>query len=351
MNIGAIKERGPFDRRVAMTPAIVRRLAGAGHTVWVESGAGDGARFSDPEYLAAGAQIGYSPAEVIQRVELLAKISRPTAEELKLCVPHTAVMAFYHMAVADRALLEGLAERCLTAIGCEIIQQENGRLPVLAAVSEIAGHMMVPIAAHLLRSSSGGRGILLGGTPGVPPARVVVIGAGSVGFAAIRGLAAANARVIAFDRDPDRLRHVIEHVAGVETCLADEVSVAEALTTADVAIGATLVAGTRSARVVTKAMVERMKPGSAIIDVSIDQGGCVETSRPTTLAEPTFVYKNVTHFCVPNFTADLGCSSSVAISQALLPYLMAIADCGMEAALDRCPDLRRGTYTLGGRRL
>src|ERR1022692_1137950 len=182
MNIGIIRERGPFDRRVALTPPVVRRLASAGHSVWVEKGAGDGAMYTDTEYLRAGAQIAYSPEEVIGRAELLAKIGRPTGAELNCCAPGMVLMAFYHMAVADRGLVETLAERSLTAIGCEVIQQEDGRLPVLAAISEIAGQMTVPIAAHLLRSSSGGRGILLGGTPGVPPAQVVVLGAGTVGF-------------------------------------------------------------------------------------------------------------------------------------------------------------------------
>ena len=351
MNIGVIRERGLYDRRVCLTPPVVRRLAEAGHTVWVETGAGEGAMYSDDEYIRAGAQIAYSPAEVIQRADLLPKISRPTAEELGLARPNMTLMAFYHMAVADRALLDKIAERCLTAIGCEIIQQEDGRLPVLAAVSEVAGQMTTAIAAHLLRSSSGGRGILLGGTPGVPPARVVVLGAGAVGFAAARGAAAAGARVTAFDRDPGKLRHVMEHVPGVETCLADPDAIAEAVASADVLIGAILVAGTRAAHIVTRAMVERMKPGSAVIDVAIDQGGCIETSRPTTLADPTFVYKNVTHFCVPNFTADLGRSSSIAIAQAMLPYLLSIAKHGVEGAIEKCPDLRRGVYTLGGRRL
>jgi alanine dehydrogenase len=351
MNIGVIRERGAFDRRVALAPAVVRRLAGAGHTVWVEAGAGDGAHFGDPEYIRAGAQIGYSPAEVIQRAELLPKISRPTPTELALCRPETCVMAFYHMAVADRALVDALAERRVTAVGCETIQQDDGCLPVLAAVSEIAGQMTVPIAAHLLRSSSGGRGILLGGTPGVPPARVVVIGVGAVGLAAVRGAAAAGARVTAFDRDPRKLHRAMERVPGIETALADEVAIGEALAEADVAIGCILVAGARSPHVVTRAMVERMKPGSSIIDVSIDQGGCVETSRPTTLADPTFVCNQVTHFCVPNFTADLGRSSSVAISQAMLPYLLSIARHGVEGAIGKCPDLARGVYTLAGRRL
>ena len=303
MNIGVIRERGPFDRRIALTPAVVRCLTGAGHTVWVETGAGDGAMFCDNEYLRAGAQIAYSPAEVLQRAGLVAKISRPTAEEIRLCPPGAALMAFYHMAVANKELLDAMAERSLTAIGSEIVQLENGRLPVLAAVSEIAGQMTIPIAAHLMRSSSGGRGILLGGTPGVPPAHVVILGVG-----------------------------------------------AESLVTADVLIGAVLIAGTRAPHVVTRAMVERMKPGSAIIDVSIDQGGCVETSRPTTLAEPTFAWHGVTHFCVPNFTADLGRSSSVAIAQAMLPYLLTLAERGVDAAIDACSDLRRGLYLLRGRR-
>ncbi len=349
MNIGVLRERGPFDRRVALTPPVVRRLTASRHTVWVEHAAGDGAMFSDNEYLRAGAQIAYSPADVIQRVDLLPKIARPTPDELALCRPHMTVLAFYHMAVAGNALLDDLAARCLTAIGCEIIGQDDGALPVLSAISEIAGRMTVPIAAHLLRSSSGGRGILLGGTPGVPPARVVVLGAGTVGFAAIRSAAAAGARIAAFDRDPRKLRHVVEQVPGVETCLADEDAIAEAVGAADVVIGAVLVAGTRTPHVVTRSMIESMKPGSAVIDVSIDQGGCVETSRPTTLGEPVFVYRGVTHFCVPNFTADLGRSSSVAIAQAMLPYLLSIARHGVETAVEKCPELARGVYLLRGR--
>ena len=350
MNIGIIRERGAFDRRVALTPPVVRRLSGAGHTVWVETGAGDGAMYSDTEYQRAGAQIAWSPEEAIGRAELLAKIGRPTCAELNSCAPEMVLMAFYHMAVADRAMVDTLAERNLTAIGCEVIQQEDGRLPVLAAISEIAGQMTVPIAAHLLRSSSGGRGILLGGTPGVPPARVVVLGAGAAGFAAARSAAASGARVTAFDRDPRKLRHMMEHVPAVETCLADEDAIGETVAGADVVIGAILVAGMRPPHVVTRAMVERMKKGSAIIDVAIDQGGCIETSRPTTIVEPTFTYKGVTHFCVPNFTADLGRSASMAVAQAMLPYLLTIAKHGVDSAIAKCPELARGVYTLRGRR-
>jgi alanine dehydrogenase len=179
---------------------------------------------------------------------------------------------------------------------------------------------------------------------------VVVLGAGAVGFAAARTAARSNARVIAFDRDPRKLRHMMEHVPAVETCLADEDAIAEAVAGADVVIGAILVAGKRTSHVVTRAMVEQMKKGSAVIDVAIDQGGCIETSRPTTIAEPTFAYKGVTHFCVPNFTADLGRSASVAVAQAMLPYVLTIAKHGLEGALQKCTELARGVYTLRGRR-
>jgi alanine dehydrogenase len=306
--------------------------------------------YTDTEYQRAGALIAYSPEEVIGRAELLAKIGRPTTAELDRCTPGMVLMAFYHMAVAGRELVDTLAERSVTAIGCEVIEQEDGRLPVLAAISEIAGQMTVPIAAHLLRSSSGGRGILLGGTPGVPPARMVVLGAGAVGFAAARTAARSGARVMAFDRDPRRLRHIADRAPTVETCLADEDAIAEAIAGADVVFGAILVAGTRPPHVVTRAMVERMKNGSAIIDVAIDQGGCIETSRPTSISEPTFCYQGVTHFCVPNFTADLGRSASVALGQAMLPYLLTIATHGVDGALEKCPELARGVYTLRGRR-
>jgi alanine dehydrogenase len=348
VNIGVIRERSAFDHRVALTPAVVHRLAEAGHMVWLEAGAGDGALFRDPEYIHAGAHIAYAPEEVIQRSELLAKISAPSAAEVRQCPPGMAMMAFFHMAVAERALRQELIERRVTAIGWEVIRQEGGRLPVLAAISEIAGQMTVPIAAHLLRSNSGGRGILLGGTAGLPPAHVVILGAGTVGSWAARAALAAGARVTVFDFDPGRLHQLLERDPAVETCLADHNAVAACAASADVLIGAVLVAGTKTPHLVTRGMVETMKRGAAILDVSIDQGGCVETSRPTTIADPTFSYHGVTHFCVPNFTADLGRASSVAIAQAMLPYLLEIGRDGIETALERSPDLARGLYTHAG---
>ena len=348
MNIGVLKERNPGDRRIALTPAVVRQLAARDHKVWVESGAGEGAMFSDHDLLRAGANIAYSAAEVIHRSDLVVKISTPRLDEVDEAHPNTAIMAFYHMAVAGPQIFQRLVAREITAIGCEIIETDDGRLPVLAAPSEIAGQMTIPLANHLLRSSSGGRGILLGGSPGVPPAHVVILGAGTVGTWAARAAIAAGARVTVLDIDPEKLRRLVEHVPHLATALADPETVAEAVASADVVIGAVLIAGARTPHVVTREMVERMRPGSVIIDVAIDQGGCVETSRPTTIAEPTFVYRGVVHYCVPNMTADMGHSASIAIAQAMMPYVLLLADRGIEEALRSSRALARGIYLYRG---
>jgi len=348
VNIGVLRERNPGDRRVALTPPVVRQLSARGHKVWVEAGAGQGAMFPDEEFLRAGAALAYSPAEVIHRADLLVKISTPRPEELDEAPPGAAWMAFFHMAVADPATFQRLRERRITAIGCEIIETDDGRLPVLAAPSEIAGRMVIPLATHLLRSSSGGRGILLGGSPGVPPAHVVILGAGTVGSWAARAAVAAGARVTALDIEGEKLRRLVEHVPHVATALADPEAVAAAVASADVVVGAVLVAGARTPHVVTREMVERMQPGSVVIDVAIDQGGCVETSRPTSIAQPTFVYRGVVHYCVPNMTADMGRSTSIALAQALMPYLLVLAEEGLEGALRRCRPLFRGIYLYRG---
>jgi alanine dehydrogenase len=347
MNIGVIRESRAGDHRVALTPPVVRHLTERGLVVWVEAGAGKGAMFSDDEYAGAGAQVAFSGAEVIRRSDLVAKISVPTLEELGYCRPGMVLMAFYHMAVADRPVFQRLMEGAITAIGCEIIQS-GGRLPVLAPISEIAGRMTVEIAAHLLRSGNGGRGILLGGSPGVPPAHVVILGAGTVGTWAARAASAGGARVTALDVDPERLRRLMEHLPNVATCLAEREAIAEAVAGADVVIGAVLVAGRKTPHVVTRKMVETMRPGSAIIDLAIDQGGCVETSRPTTLIQPTFLYHGVQHYCVPNLTADMGRSTSIALAQALLPYLIEMGLRGVAGALRHCPALAHGVYTHRG---
>ncbi len=348
MNIGVLHEKDPHDRRVALTPPVVRQLVERGNAVWVEQGSGDGAMFRDDEFIRAGASIGYSQADVIARSDLIARISVPSTRELDLSRPGTAVMAFYHMAVAGRAIFERLLERHITAIGCEIIETPDGRHPVLAAASELCGRTAVPIAAHLLRSSSGGRGILFGGTPGVPPAHVVVLGAGVVGARAARAATASGARVTILDIDAEKLRDLVDHVPNVSTALADPDSIAAAVASADVVIGAILVPGARTPHIVTKKMVEAMRPGSVIIDVAIDQGGCVETSRPTTIAQPSFIYHGVVHYCVPNLTADIGRSASIVLAHAVMPYLIRLGELGIEDALRKCPQLARGVYTYRG---
>jgi alanine dehydrogenase len=348
MNVGVLREKDSHDRRVALTPPVVRQLVERGNTVWVEKGAGDGAMFRDDEFIRAGASIGYSQPDVIVRSDLIVRISVPATEELDLCRPGTAVMAFYHMAVAGKAVFERLLERRITGIGCEIIETPDGRHPVLAAASELCGRTAIPLAAHLLRSSSGGRGILLGGTPGIPPAHVVVLGAGVVGARAARAAAAAGARVTILDIDSEKLRAMVEHVSNISTELADPDSVAAAVASADVVIGAILVPGARTPHIVTKAMVEAMKPGSVVMDISIDQGGCVETSRPTTIAQPTYVYHGVVHYCVPNLTADIGRSASIALSHAVMPYAIRLGELGIEEAFRQCPQLSRGVYTHRG---
>ena len=348
MNIGVLRERVGSERRVALTPPVVRQLVEHGNTVWVEAGSGEGALIRDDKYIRAGAHLAYSPGEVIHRCEVLTKVSIPMPEELAMVPPGTTLMAFYHMAVASRRLVERLCERSITAIGYEIIQTPDGRLPVLAAVSEIAGQMTLPLAMHLLRSSSGGRGILVGGSPGVPPAQVVILGAGVVGTWAARSAAAAGARVTVLDIDTDKLRRLMEHLPQVTTGLADPDTVAAMVVSADVLIGGVLLAGRKTPHVVTRQMVESMKPGSVIIDVAIDQGGCVETSRPMTLEEPTFVHHGVVHYCVANLTADMSRSCSMALSQALLPHLVRLSESGVEHALRTSPELASGTYTYGG---
>ena len=348
MNVGVILERASHERRVALTPSVTRQLVEHGNTVWVEMRAGEGAMFRDDEYIRAGAQIAYSPEEVIHRCELVVKVAVPIIEELAMFPESTTLMAFYHMAVKARQLVERLLERSTTAIGYEVIESDAGRLPVLAAISEIAGQMTIPLAMHLLRSSQGGRGILIGGSPGLAPAHVVILGAGTVGTCAARTAVAAGARVTVLDVDTDKLRRLMVHLPNVTTGLADPDSVTAAVGSADVLIGAVLVAGRRTPHIVTRHMVEKMKHGSVVIDVAIDQGGCIETSRPTTLAEPSYIRHGVVHYCVPNLTADMSRSASMALAQALLPYLLRISEQGISEALQSSPELRRGAYTHGG---
>ncbi|MDT7883269.1 MAG: alanine dehydrogenase [Thermoflexus sp.] len=350
MHIGIPKERRPEEYRVSLTPAGVEMLTQAGHTVWVESGAGLGAGFTDEDYRRAGAQIVYSGPEVYGRADLVVKVARPTQEEFEWLREGQALMGFLHLAAARRDKIEILLRRRITAIAYETVQADDGSLPILAPISAIAGRMAAHVAATLLQNDRGGKGILLGGAPGVPPAEVVILGAGVVGSNAARAFAGMGASVYVLDKDIRRLQR-LEELCGsqVITMVSHPYNLRKVVRFADVLIGAVLVPGARTPILVTREMVRAMKPRSLIMDISIDQGGCVETSRPTTHRDPTFVEEGVIHYAVPNMTGVLGRTATHALTNALWPFLEEIARVGLEEALDRDPALARGVNTREGR--
>ncbi|MDD5544314.1 MAG: alanine dehydrogenase [Acidobacteriia bacterium] len=349
MNIGFLKEPVHKEHRTALIPSNVRALVEEGHSVYFEQGAGEGSHFKDEEYLNAGARIAFSHEEVLTRSELLLKVSAPNEDELQVIRRDKTIMAFFHLAVAEKPLFEQLLEKEITSIGYEVIETLDGRLPVLLPISEIAGQMSVFIAAHLLESNNQGRGILLGGAPGIPPASVVVLGAGVVGTWAAETAAANGAHVMVLDSDVSKLRALMARDGNqLVTAVADSHNIERAVRHADVLIGAVSIHGGKTPHLVTQKMVGTMKPGSVIIDVSIDQGGSVETSRPTTLSQPTFTYNDVIHYCCPNLTANIARTASIALSNASLPYVRAIAEGGTEEALRKHLDLARGVFTYRG---
>jgi alanine dehydrogenase len=353
MIIGIPKEapvmKGIEEKRVSLSPAGVRELSDLGADLVVESGAGVGAGFSDEEYRSAGARIVYSHEEALRRADLIVKVQRPEASEWELFNPATGLMAFLHLAVAPRGFIEMLVARRLTAIGFEIVRQEDGSLPILRASSEIAGLMAVQIAGRLLETTQGGRGVLLGGIPGIPPADVVILGAGTLGYYAARAFLGVGANVYVLDKEIAPLMRIDTAFGGrVVTALATRNNVEKFVAFADVLIGAVLVPGQRAPVVVTADMVKRMRPGSIIIDFSIDQGGCVETSTLMPHEDFLFTVHGVIHFCAPNVPAMVARASSHALTNALLPYLKEIVGRGLIGALQTNAALRRGLYALGG---
>ncbi|MFN3928625.1 MAG: alanine dehydrogenase [Thermoflexus sp.] len=350
MHIGIPKERRPEEYRVSLTPAGVEMLIRAGHTVWVESGAGLGAGFTDEDYRRVGAQIVYSGPEVYGRADLVVKVARPTQEEFEWLREGQTLMGFLHLAAARRDKIDLLLQRRITAIAYETVQADDGSLPILAPISTIAGRMAAHVAATLLQNDRGGKGILLGGAPGVPPAEVVILGAGVVGSNAARAFVGMGASVYVLDKDIRRLQR-LEELCGarVVTMISHPYNLRKVVRFADVLIGAVLVPGARAPILVTREMVQTMKPRALIMDISIDQGGCVETSRPTTHRDPTFVEEGVIHYAVPNMTGVLGRTATHALTNALWPFLEEIAQVGLEEALARNPALARGVNTRDGR--
>ena len=315
----------------------------------VERGAGTGSGFGDEEFDAAGARIVHGAEELWGRAELVVRVGPFVAAEYELIRNGQVILADLHLAVADPGLVARLRARRCTAIDFAMIQDDKGQLPVLRPLSQIAGLMVPQIAARYLQTDHGGLGILLGGAPGVPPAEVVVIGAGTVGRNAVRACLGAGARVTLLDSDLDRIGDIDWTFPGrVTTFLATEAALRKALAYANVVVGAVQIPGLRTPHLVTKEMVGLLRDRSLIIDISVDQGGCFETSRPTRLSDPTYVIDGITHFCVPNLPSLVARSATYAMANALLPHVSALALQGVAEALERDPALVRGVVVRDG---
>ncbi len=349
MIIGIPKEITNEEKRVALAPAGVDALVRSGHTVYVESNAGSGCHFDDEDYRKIGAVIVYSAEEVFKRAELIAKVAPLSNNELELLQEKQVLFSFLHLAVGKKETMDVLLKKKITAIGYELIENENG-LPVLHAMSEIAGQLSIQIAERYLESSvNGGRGILLGGITGVAPAAVVILGAGVVGTTAARAALGSGAQVIIIDNDLNRLRRIDSiFKKRITTVMANPYTISRGVKFADVLIGSVLIKGEKTPHLVTEEMVKQMKNGAVIIDVSIDQGGCIETSRITTLSDPIFVKYGVIHYCVPNMPALVARTASYGLNNAALPFIKDIADNGISNVLlgDSC--LAKGVCTFNG---
>jgi alanine dehydrogenase len=350
MNISVPKERRPFEFRVGLPPAGVSMFTRHGHTVFVERDAGKGAGFEDQDYINAGAKVVYSLEEALGRADLVLKFSRPLKDELELMRPGCALAGFLHLAAARQDKIEIMQKKEMTIIAYEQIQEDDGYHPVLVPLSQIGGRMAVQIAARIMQNDHGGRGILLGGVAGVPSAEIVILGAGTVGSTAATAFVGAGAQVTVLDIDLRRLQRLQESIsAPIVTMLSTPYNINRACSFADVLLGAVLVPGQRAPIIVTKDMVANMRPRSVIIDMSIDQGGCVETSRPTNHGSPTYVELGVIHYCVPNISGVLGRTASHALYNGAYPYLSSLAQYGVDESIQSLPPLERGVNTHKGK--
>ena len=346
LRIGVPSESGNDERRVALAPYAAALLVANGHEVRIEAGAGAEAQFADSEYADAGCDVVDTPGEVYSECDLIVKVFPPRADELDLMRERQVLISALHLGGLQAETLRRLMELRVTGIGFEFIADADGTLPIVRMMHEISGSMAVQTAARLLESSEGGRGVMLGGISGVPPATVVILGAGVIGEWAARTAIGFGAHTIVLDTDLTALR-AIEHVLDrrVTTAMANPTYVKRAVQNADVVIGAAMSVGQRSPVVVTEEMVATMRSGSVVVDLVIDQGGCVETSRPTTPDEPTFVAHGVVHHCVPNLPSSVARTGTYALSNALTPYVLEIGEAGsINDALWSNVSLRTGTY-------
>ena len=346
LRIGIPNEISNDECRVALAPSGVSTLVSNGHQVFVGAGAGELAHFTDKEYSDVGAEIAPSAAELYSGCELIVKVGPPRDDEMKLMQEKQMLISALHLGGTSPAFLQRLMDLGITGIGFEFIRDSDGTLPIVRMMHEIMGVMSVQIAARYLESAEGGKGVMLGGISGVPPSNVVILGAGVVGEWAARTALGFGAHVIVLDNELGALR-AMEHYLdrGITTAMATDQYIRQAVSTADVVIGAMMTAGYRSPIVVTEDMVAGMREGSVIVDAVIDQGGCIETSHPTTHADPAFKKYGVIHYCIPNMPSNAARTATWALTNVLVPYLIKIGDMGsINEALWTDVGLRNGTY-------
>jgi alanine dehydrogenase len=348
MRVGIVREIKPDEYRVAITPAGVREMVEHGHEVLIETRAGEGSAVADAEFQAQGAQIVPDAATVFEQGEMIVHVKEPQPSEIEMLRPGQVLFAYLHLA-PDPEQTRGLRGSGATCIAYETVEDSHGRLPLLAPMSEIAGKLATQAGAFMLEKPFGGRGILLGGVPGVAAANVMVIGGGVVGMNAAFIAIGMEADVFVFDKSIDRLRELEVGFGGrCSTVYSTTLAIEEMLPRADLVIGAVLVHGARAPFVVRREQLALMKPGAVLVDVAIDQGGCFESSHPTTHREPTFEVDGIAHYCVSNMPGAVPITSTHALTNATLPYALALADHGVAEAIRRDPGLRSGVNVAAG---
>ena len=349
MVVGVPREIKKHEYRVGLTPAHAQVYKNAGHSVVIEKGAGEGAGFSDSEYAAAGAEILASKKSLFDKAEMIIKVKEPLPEEYDLFHEGQLLYTYLHLA-ADKTLTEALLKKKITGIAYETIQLDDGTLPCLTPMSEIAGRLSVQEGAKYLEKSFGGRGVLLGGVPGVERGKVSIIGGGVVGTNAAKIAVGIGADVTVLDLSAKRLGYLDDIFgSGLQTLYSTEDNIIKCLKESDVVIGAVLVTGAKAPRLVTKEMLKYMKPGAVIVDVAVDQGGCFETTRPTSHDQPTYTVDGVVHYCVANMPGAVALTSTQALTSVTLEYGLKIANLGWKEALKTDPALRKGLNMVGGK--
>ena len=348
MLIGSPKEIKPQEFRVGLTPAAAAEAIAHGHKVLVETGAGVGSGFPDTDYTSLGAKIAPDAKSVFESADMIVKVKEPQAIERKMLHKGQLLFTYLHLA-PDADQTRDLLDSGVTAIAYETVTDRSGGLPLLAPMSEVAGKLAPQVGAWTLQKANGGRGVLMGGVPGVGPARIMIIGGGVVGTHAARVAAGMGADVTVLDRSLPRMRYLDDVFGGLfKTQFASNANIAEGLQQADMVIGAVLIPGAAAPKLVTRAQLSTMKPGAALVDVAIDQGGCFETSKPTTHQDPVYEVDGIMHYCVANIPGAVARTSTIALGNATMPFMIALADKGWKAAIADDPHLRAGLSTHEG---